>query len=240
MSACRQTVPCEVLVVTGAATPADTLAALAELAAREPRLALLPEQRPGFAAAINTGIEAAVADRVGLLLSDDWLEPTAVERCLEHATDIVSTGMKFYAADGITELAELGRTPNLAAFESRPTLESRAAYLEHFFLFRRSALHAVGGLDESIGSTGADDYDLIWTLLERGASVAVIPDQLYNYRDHDDERLTLRDPAAQIADLQKILDKHGVQGSARDELTRSHALWFGRPVHVAAKALRRG
>jgi GT2 family glycosyltransferase len=237
-SACRQSVPCEVVVVTAAATPTGTLAVLAALRTREASLVVLSEHRPGFAAAINTGIQAANSERVGLLLSDDWLDPVAAESCLPHATDLVSTGLRVYAADGVTELTDLGRSPSQAAFERRPTIETKAAYLEHFFLFRRSALLAVGGVDESIGCTGADDYDLIWTLLEHGASVTVLPDRLYNYRDHAGERLTLREATAQVADLEKILDKHGVHGADREVLLKDHAWWFGRPVQVAARELR--
>src|SRR5262249_25965847 len=155
-------------------------------------LRVMAEARPGFGAAINTGIRAARSQRVGFLLSDDWLEPSAVAECLPLDADIVSTGLTGYAADGRTALPGLSRTPTDARLAQRSPLEQRAAYLEPFFLFKRDGLLAAGGVDERIGLTGADDYDLIWTLLERGASVGVLPRRLYNYRDHFESRLTLR------------------------------------------------
>ncbi|HLX28331.1 MAG TPA: glycosyltransferase [Casimicrobiaceae bacterium] len=239
-SALRQTVPCEVLVVVSPRTPADLLQALAEWRHVAPTLSVLPETGTGFAAALNTGIRACRTKRIGFLLSDDWLESEAVETCLAHEADIVSTGLRVFAEDGEAQFASLHRRPSQARYQALPSIDRRAAYLEHFFLFRREALMKVGGVDETIGSTGVDDFDLVWTLLEQAASVVVVPDQVYNYRDHGRERLTLRAPALQLRDLGKILDKHHVREEARERMLREHAVWFGAPVHVVAERLAAG
>lgn len=236
-SALRQTVPCEVLVVVSPHTPAELLQALAKWRRVTPTLSVLSETGTGFAGALNTGIRASSTKRVGFLLSDDWLESDAVETCLAHDADIVSTGLRVFGEDGEAEFASLQRRPSQACYEALPTIARRAAYLEHFFLFRREALARVGGVDETIGSTGVDDFDLVWTLLEQGASVVVVSDQVYNYRDHRRERLTLRAPALQLRDLEKILDKHGVRGEERERMLCEHAVWFGAPVHVVAERL---
>lgn len=236
-SALRQTAPCEVLVVVSPRTPSELVDALAQWGRTTAGLSILPESGAGFAAALNTGIRACRTSRIGFLLADDWLEREAVEACLAHDVDIVSTGLRVWSEEGRTAFTALGRRPTQAVYAGLPTIERRAAYLEHFFLFEREALQAVGGVDEAIGSTGVDDYDLIWTLLEHQATVAVVADQLYNYRDHFGERLTLRSPDLQRSDLAKILDKHGVRGEVRDRMLRDHALWFGAPVHVVAKRL---
>lgn len=233
-SALAQSVPTEVIVVHAQRTPRAQLTQLNRLAATNPVLRVLEEQSPGFAGALNTGIRAASATRVGLLLSDDWIEPTAVEETTAVDADIVSTGLNVYDADGCTCFHSLARTPTLEAFQNCASIERRAAYLEHFLLFRKSTLLASGGVDESVGLTGADDFDLIWTLLENGASVAVLPRKLYCYRDHDDDRLSLRSRRDQLRDLSRILAKHGIEGRERWRLLREHSRWFGQPVHVAA------
>jgi hypothetical protein len=51
-----------------------------------------------------TGIEAAHAPRVSLLFSDDWLDHRAVERCLAHDADIVSSDMAVFDETGTREL----------------------------------------------------------------------------------------------------------------------------------------
>lgn len=229
-SALAQTVTPEVLVVISPQTPARNLETLRKFTRRSTNIRVLQEARRGFAAALNTGIERSVAARVGFLLSDDWLEASAVEDCLPHSADIVSTGLTAYASDGQTPIDSISIRPSMEKFERQPTVERRARYLEHFFMFQRSALLGVGGVDESVGLTGCDDYDLIWSLLESGASVSIVEKQLYNYRDHHAERLTLRPKQQQVRDLCRIFDKHGIHGKRRRELVREHAAWFGQTV----------
>ena len=237
-SALNQSVLTEVCAVVSARTPDRLVEWLRHVAGTATNLRIMVRARSSFSAALNTGIRAARTQRVGFLLSDDWLEPSAVAECLPLGADIVSTGLTGYAADGRTVLPALSRTPTDARLAQRSSLEQRAAYLEHFFLFRRDALLAAGGVDERIGLTGADDYDLIWTLLERGASVGVLPRRLYNYRDHSESRLTLRSRDEQLRDLRRILDKHAVSGAERARILREHSLWFGYPVHMVASHLR--
>ena len=92
----------------------------------------------------------------------------------------------------------------------------------------------LGGLDESIGNCpGIDDYDLIWTLLEYGATVSVIGKGLYHVRDHEGDRLTLQDPKMQVENLKKILRKHGITDEQAIEIINGHAHWYGKPIFKA-------
>jgi glycosyltransferase involved in cell wall biosynthesis len=237
LSALNQSVPCEVLVVRSPRTPARNLATLERLG--QDRLRSILQERVGFPAAINDGFRSASCDRIGLLLSDDWLKPDAVERCLEHGEDIVSTGMTCFAANGVDEYASLSWDHDRAVYERLPTLESKACYLSHFFLFQAARIREAGGLDETIGDApGIDDYDFVWTLLEHRASVAVVERRLYCYRDHDGQRLTLGDPVEQVRNLIRILDKHGLQGVEREAVLRSHSVWYGKAMHRVSVAER--
>ena len=233
-SALAQTVAAEVIVVCAPRVRSSNLALLAALAREHARLRIEPEPaRGGFAAALNHGFRLAGAERVGILLSDDWLDSRAVELCLPHAADIVSTGHTEYLADGVTPLPESSNRRRVDEFERLATLEEKACYLKHFFLFRRATLLAAGGADESLGDfPGIDDFDLVWTLLEHGATVAIVETSLYNYRDHDRDRLTLRSPDEAMRTLERILDKHGLRGAERERAIAAHAPWYGRPVHV--------
>src|ERR1700730_1744429 len=233
VSACTQTALVETIVVTSPRTSASTIRELRELRRKHGGVRVLPEEGEGFAAALNTGIRAATAARVGFLLSDDWLDQDAVEQCLGHDADIVSTGLRGRAEDGVQILEQVSLTTSLEEFRRLPSLERKASYLQHFFLFRKRALQEVGGVDEQVGLTGPDDFDMIWTLLERGASVSIVPAQLYNYRDHGGERLTLRSVEAQIGDLRKILDKHGVRGEERARIIAWHSASYGLPYHLS-------
>jgi glycosyltransferase involved in cell wall biosynthesis len=239
-SALAQSVATEVIVIRSELTPTSNLRVLDSLARSHPNLVVMLEDAPGsFAGAINKGIRVARADRIGLLLSDDWLAETAVADSLRESADIVASGNIVYLPDGrVNETAS--KQASMKAFHSCRTIEQQASYLEHFFLFRKQALLRVGGLDETIGSApGIDDFDLIWTLLENGASVAIVEKQLYHYRDHDGERLSLQDKGQMLGNLRKILRKHGVPEADTPEIIARHAPWYGRPIYqVMEEGLR--
>ena len=238
-SALEQTVPCEVIVVHSPRTRPSNLDLLTRVAAGGDRLVVVA--RPpacGFPGAINLGIARARAERVGLLFSDDWLDRDAVEQCLAHDADLVASAKSGFLEDGLTRLDAISVPRTMKRYLRLPTLAAKAEYLTHFFLFRRAKLIEVGGLDESLGDyPGIDDLDLIWTLLERGATVAIVERSLYNYRDHGGDRLTLRSAEQATRTLERILAKHGVDGAEKESILASHARWYGRPVHVVQAEL---
>lgn len=231
VSAVGQTEPTQAVVVVSPRTPDENLRLLADLEERHSNLAVVTQPKgTGYARAFNVGIDRASADRVGFLLSDDWLDDDAVERTLPHSADIVSTGLTIFAADGSTVLAKRNRS--MREYDGLPTLELKASYLKHFLLFRKEKLEQVGGVDESVGDVGPDDFDLPWTLLEQGASGFCVEQPAYNYRDHFGQRLSLRDREDQVRDLEKILAKHHVTGEERKDALARHSQWYGAPIHV--------
>jgi Glycosyl transferase family 2 len=239
-SAAMQSARCEVVVAHSTASPASNIKLLAEMAEKWCNLRLVPRNPPeSFPGTVNLGISHTTTGRVGLLLSDDWLEPNCVESCLERAADIVCTGNTAYFEDGVTVNEKASQRLSNRVYLSLTTLEAKASYLEHFFLFSKGALLSAGGLDESIGNfPGIDDYDLIWTLLERGATVEIVERNLYNYRDHDGERLTLADPEQAVINLRKILSKHGVGQAEMEKIVEAHRRWFGKAIYQVLAADR--
>lgn len=235
-SAVEQSAPVEVLVITSPDTTASNHQVLENIARTFSNIKEI--QRPpgaNFATAINTGFSAAVTERVSLLFSDDWLARDAVGICMQRPEELITSGRTGFAANGKEQVWE--NVPNAAKFNSLQTVEARASYIGHFFLFNRENFLAVGGVDPSIGLTGADDYDLIWTLLEHDARVHVIEQSLYNCRDHDGIRLTMRARKDQVLDLKKILAKHGVTGAERDRLVAEKSKWYGVPGYQVIREL---
>lgn len=233
-SALDQTVACEVIVVTSPQTPRPNRRVLEDLQAMHGNLVVV-EQPPGtgYARAFNVGIRHAAAGRVGFLLSDDWLSPDALSATLALTADIVSTGLTIFDSSGRRVVGE--RRLNAACFSSLPTLELKANYLKHFLLFSKDKLQQAGGVDEHVGLTGPDDYDLVWTMLENGASVSMTGRPCYNYRDHFGQRLSLRSREDQVRDLRRILAKHGVRGLERDAVIARRSRWYGLPVRMNRK-----
>lgn len=241
-SALVQTVEAEVIVITSPRTPSSNLERLDRLGQSLPagkRLRVAERTRDSFPNAINTGVAVASADRVGLLFSDDWLDPQAIEETLAVDADIVATGAVRYNEHG-GALEHLRRPMDSVEYAKRTTFESKASYLTHFLLLRKSAVDDAGGLDESLGDApGIDDYDLIWTMLERDATVGLTARPLYNHTIHGGDRLTLRSRDEQRRTLERIFDKHGFYGEARARRMKEHAHWFGRREDVAWSELGR-
>ena len=238
-SACDQTVPCQVVVAVSSRTPDDNVALLDHLQTAYPQLRVIEEDRPrGLGGALNSALRRAAAERVGFLMSDDWLDPEAVSACLAHDCDIVSTGLRTYREDG-TELPGAGIDLTPEAFAARPSLHLQAKYLSHFFLLRKAKVLEAGGVDESLDAgCGPDDFDLIWTMLERGATVGIVPRRLYNYRDHGGDRLTLAQRGASLDALRRILDKHGVSGRERLQTLISHGFWQGKSLEQGLQQIK--
>ena len=230
-SALTQSVNTEVVVIRSKLTSPSNLELLARLQQQYESLSVLLEDRSPhhFPAAINMGIRHATSDRVGLLLSDDWIERTTVAECLANSTDIVSTGAVVHYGNSNEVVC---RTLSMSKFQACETLELKASYLTHFFLFRKQAVLAVGGLDETIGNyPGIDDFDLIWTLLEHDATVSVLGKPMYHFREHEGERLSRQDPKKNIQNLEKILRKHAVEKKEEIEIIKRHAHWYIKPVY---------
>jgi hypothetical protein len=232
LSALHQSLPTEVLVITSVHTPTSNLAILDAMQRDYAQLKI--ELRPEgaqFAGAINHGFAIASCERVGILFTDDQIAPETVEKCLPHDADIVSTsrcGMDVHLTEKLWENA-----PDPVRYAKLSTIEQRASYIGHFMLFNRSKVLSIGGVDSNIGLTGADDYDMVWTMLEAGATVQFVPEVMYLIRDHDGVRLTMRDQQSQIADLRKILTKHGIVGEEAERMVEAKKKWYGTPGYVA-------
>ncbi|MEP7362751.1 MAG: glycosyltransferase [Acidobacteriota bacterium] len=230
-SAVEQTADCEILVVVSGKTCASNRAIVDRFAGQDSRVRILVQVRPGFPQALNEGIEVSLAARFGILLTDDWLAPTAIEDSLAVDADITSTQMLTFAADGVTPVHRPWKAATNAVYRSKTELEHQAAYLQHFFLLRKSKVLEAGGVDESLGDTpGIDDFHLIWSMLEQGASAAIVEKPLYHYRDHDGVRLTLQDQRKMVDTMRRIGMKHGLSGSRLDASVERHAIWFGRTM----------
>jgi hypothetical protein len=238
LSALSQSVPCEVIVVVSPHTPEGNLAVLERLARSHAslRVVMRPEGAR-FAGALNCGIAHVKTERFGLVLTDDWLEPDAVEACLRIDADIVSTAAMVWDECAARRLPALDRRRFRFQLHGQPTLERKAQYLGHFMLLSRRAVLEAGGVDETVGdSPGVDDYHLLWSMLERGATASICERPLYHHRDHEGERLTNRKPLEMLATMSRILHAHGLPPAEHEALLSWHARWFGRPLAACTTA----
>lgn len=228
-SAATQDVATDVLVVVDPRTDERTRTVVRRFVGHASCFQVLDAGPEGFGASLNAGFRAAQTRRVGLLFSDDWIEPDTIRHACKIPADIVSTGAVVHHQDG--SHSQSTRCPD--AFAAITSHRERARYLSHFLLLDRHLVLSIGGVDESVGSTGVDDFDLLWTLLERGATAGLLNLPLYNYRDHARPRLSLRPARRQTAELSSVLTKHGEDEAISQVILAQHSRYFGRMIGEA-------
>lgn len=133
-------------------------------------LVVRAEENGGIAAATNKGIEKARGTWLGLLDHDDLLSP--------HALRVVGTALadhpeaQFVYTDELVVNDRLRPTGAMLKPAYDPVLLSGMNYINHFSLYRRSRVNALGNLRE--GFDGSQDYDLLLRYLANVADSEVV------------------------------------------------------------------
>lgn len=158
---------------------------MAERAASDPRIRILPAGEKGRVAALNSLLHEARAPLVALMDSDDISTPQRLERQLAFLAAHPDHAAVSCDCDKIDQSgAKLDRPPInrpsnhaglVANFESGPLLNHNAV------MMRRAALMQIGGYRAAFRH--AEDYDL-WLRLSEVAKLANLPDTLVTYRIH--------------------------------------------------------
>jgi glycosyltransferase involved in cell wall biosynthesis len=161
-------------------------------------------QNHGIAQTLSHAIGFSYAPYIGILDSDDWLEPTCLEKTIQPFLDGWEVGL-VYTDYFIKE-----------AHYQNPVFNSHNMLFPgncpfHFRLWSRSAYEDTEEIDLSLDA--AVDYDLMLKLSEV-TSFTRIPEPLYHYRIHDgqiskthkDIQLVCAKRAAQNAIARRGLD----------------------------------
>jgi glycosyltransferase involved in cell wall biosynthesis len=175
----------------------DSLAIAEGIAARDPRIRVVPRRHEGLVAALNAGADLCRAPLVARMDADDWMhrdrlalqcelldrEPGldavgSFVRSFPRAT--LQAGSRRYEAwlHSLTSPVALWRDRFVECPIAHPTL-----------MIRRERLQALSYRD----CGWPEDYDLLLRLLARGPRVGVVPRRLLGWRNGDD-RASRRDP----------------------------------------------
>lgn len=184
----------EYLIIDGAST--DGTVAVAEsyrerMERKGIRLRVLSERDGGIYDAMNKGIRMATGDVIGILNSDDWYEPDAVETVLgefeKGGCDLLFSDIRLHRADGSCFV----KTARLRRFQTsrdwnHPTMFVEAqVYKGH--PFRNRGIH--------------DDYGCYLQLVREGYRVRTLGKVLANFRMGGvSNRKSLREALGRIRD----------------------------------------
>jgi glycosyltransferase involved in cell wall biosynthesis len=177
------------------------------------RARLVESQGRGLAGALNTGLRHATTDYAATLFGDDLWPLEAVETLTSYIerfpeVDLFHSSRLFVDEEDrpISSVRQARKSFTLDDFVS-------GSPVKHTICVRREAALAIGGIDETLDSVGADDYDFPWSMAEAGARFMAVSECLYLARDHRDSyRLTTHLPlSVHERALARMFRKHGVE-----------------------------
>ena len=167
-------------------SPDDTAAVARELIRKYPGrdIRLLRQENRGLAGARNAGIRSTTAPLILPLDADDKLVPRAVERLVqefigESRVDLaVPRGREF--GDGEDRIETRFCTLRQLLRRNRLLYSS---------MYTREIFDRVGGYNPNM-RYGYEDWDFSIGMLEKGAVLRCVPDELFLYRKHGRTMLT--------------------------------------------------
>lgn len=179
---------------------------------KDKRVFVIKNESNRITGALNTGMKFARTPYVCSLHCDDLLDRTGVGVLNDYINRYPDVD---YFHSSRLHIDEKGSPvgPVLKARESFELCDFKNfCPVKHLHCWKVKSALDIGGMDESLGLHGADDYDFPWCMAEARFSFQAITECLYYYRDHRAHyRLTTHVPLdSQIAELKKIFKKHGL------------------------------
>lgn len=162
-------------------------------AAADPRVRAVHQKNQGYSAAVNAGLRLARGEYVGIIESDDWVEPEMYrllyEKAVRFKADIVKGGFSrtvsgrdtYYTAPTVdlreapTNVFSLSEWPDLLAFHA--SLWSA--------IYRRELILQVM-MPESAGAS-YQDLPFVMSIYPRARKIAVVPEGLVHWRNDPDQ-----------------------------------------------------
>lgn len=212
-SVARQTHPrVEHVVVDGGSTDGTV-----DLLRRTPSVRWVSEPDTGQASAINKGLAMAAGSVVTWLNADDVLVP----RAAELAVGVVGAGAEWVYGnlevrwDGRRRIRRPPRRLTDGAFRARNPVPQPGTF------FTARAIHAVGGVDESLRL--AMDFDLWLRFHAAGIRSRYVPEVMASFEIHPGSKTGGTDLAEFWDEMARALDRHGRPEDAR--LARTRGSW---------------
>ena len=205
------------------------------LASRDSRIKVFKlEGSRGISAALNRGIEHAHGEWIGFLDHDDLLEPDALFQTAKLLQQIPDADLIYSDEDKLTEA---GFDAPLFKPDWSPDFFLSCNYLCHFITVRRELVLRVGGFRSEFDS--AQDYDLLFRVIEQTDRIHHIPRVLYHWRrSGSSSAISPWQKPGQLEAARRAIDEHlqrkGIRGHVAIDW-RTHAYWVRRELTEAKK-----
>ena len=206
-----------------------------EYAARDHRVVALHQPNGGYGVAVNNGIAAATGEYIGIVESDDWIEPTMYEKLYNNAVQNNSDVVKcsFYIYRPNKEFAKQNKpwkTKYMDLFDAPSGAFTLADYPD-IVMFHASvwaSLYRADFVKEikviETRSASYQDFPFMCEVMSKAKRISVEKDFLVHYRieaegnstSQKSERLIMM--ATQCINGIKILKRNGVLDLCREEI----------------------
>jgi O-antigen biosynthesis protein len=205
------------------------------LASRDSRIKVFKlEGSRGISAALNRGNEHARGEWIGFLDHDDLLEPDALFQTAKLLQQIPDADLIYSDEDKLTEA---GFDAPLFKPDWSPDFFLSCNYLCHFITVRRELVLRVGGFRSEFDS--AQDYDLLFRVIEQTDRIHHIPRVLYHWRrSGSSSAISPWQKPGQLEAARRAIDEHLQRKGMRGHVAidwRTHAYWVKRELTEAKK-----
>lgn len=168
-----------------------------EYAAKDSRIKPIHQENGGYGKAVNAGIEVATGEYIGIVETDDWIEPDMYEKLYNQAVkldaDVCKCGFyRYNSLEKNTEKQNVLWKDNLQNFEVFPKDESFKLEDEpNLFMIHASIwtnLYKKSFLDKhnirvnGTRSASYQDFPFMAEVFTKAERIAVIPEYLYHWR----------------------------------------------------------
>lgn len=174
-------------------SPDNCPAIVDDYAAKDKRVVAIHQPNGGYGKAVNTGIARATAPYIGIIESDDWIEPTMYEklynRAIQTKADIVKC--MFWKYNSTLEPSKqnelwLTNTHNLLAAPDTPFAPAdwEPIFFYHASLWSnlyKAELIKQIHIPETAGAA-YQDFPFIMEALARASSMSIVKEPLLHYR----------------------------------------------------------
>lgn len=164
-----------------------------EYAANDPRVVAIHQANGGYGKAVNTGIARATAPYIGIIESDDWIEPTMYEklyrRARETGAELTKCMFWYYNSFEKTECQNRLYTESAADLRNAPDGIFTADKWEELYIFHSSLwtnLYKAELLRSVpvIESAGANyqDFPFMIEIYAKAKGISIVKEPLLHYR----------------------------------------------------------